>query len=232
LELWIIFIIAGLVAGFLAGLLGIGGGFVLVPVLLLVLPFAGVAEMVVAHFAIGTSLLCICVIAISSAWAHHSKRAIDWGLWRIMTPGLILGSLLGAAFASFLSGKILIIIFVGGALLTALYLLSGHRPVAHPGQSRWPFLIYGHFTGAISALIGIGGGSVLVPFLVYKGKPMVQSVATAAACGFPIALFGAFGYAVFDHQQRLHPFKRPAPLTRRCLVFPAKPVHQQGKAKL
>ncbi|TQV89120.1 sulfite exporter TauE/SafE family protein [Aliikangiella coralliicola] len=204
MELWVIFILAGLLAGFLAGLLGIGGGFVVVPVLIWALPAAGVSVEHVAHFAIGTSLLSICVTAISSARAHHKKQAVDWRLFAIIAPGLVIGSLAGAALAAVLSGRLLIIVFVTGAILTAIYLLSGHKPKAHPTESRWPFFSYGNFTGVVSALIGIGGGSVLVPFLVYKGKSMVQSVGTAAACGFPIALFGALGYGISGWQQKIN----------------------------
>ena len=196
MEFWLIFVLAGLVAGFLAGLLGIGGGFVVVPVLIFVLPHAGIAEAQVAHFAIGTSLLCICITSLSSTRAHHLKKAVDWHLFRLIVPGLVIGALAGSALASILKGDVLIVIFVTGAILTAIYLLSGHQPKTHTAQSGWSFFIYSNFTGVISSLIGIGGGSVLVPFLVYKGKSMVQSVGTAAACGFPIALFGAMGYAI------------------------------------
>ena len=203
MELWLIFIIAGLVAGFLAGLLGIGGGFVVVPVLIFVLPHSGIPFEYVPHFAIGTSLLCICITSLASTRAHHIKKSVDWNLFKLITPGLIIGTLMGATMASVLNGKVLIVIFVTGALSTAIYLLSGHQPKAHNGHSKWPLFAYANFTGAISSLIGIGGGSVLVPFLVYKGKSMVQSVATAAACGFPIALFGALGYAISGQQQVL-----------------------------
>lgn len=196
MEIWILFIFAGLAAGFLAGLLGIGGGFVVVPVLIFVLPLTDIPEEMLAHCAIGTSLLCICITAIASARAHHQKHAVDWNIFSIVAPGLIIGASAGAALASRLSGKGLLLIFVCGAMLTALYLLSGHKPGPHPEQKRWPFFAYANFTGGVSALIGIGGGSVLVPFLVYKGRPMVQAVGTAAACGFPIALFGALGYAI------------------------------------
>lgn len=203
MEVWIIFIIAGLAAGFLAGLLGIGGGFVVVPVLVFVLPRVGIALSDVAHFAIGTSLLCICVTSLASTWAHQKMRAIDWPLFKIILPGLIIGSLAGVALAAVLKGEILLLLYVGGAFATAFYLLSAHQPSPHPDQKRWPFIVYGHFTGVLSALIGIGGGSVLVPFLVYKGKDIVKAVATAAACGFPIALFAAIGYALAGEQKQL-----------------------------
>ncbi len=196
LEIIVIFIIAGCVAGFLAGLLGIGGGFVVVPVLIWALPLVGIDSSLVAHFAIGTSLLCICITSLFSSRAHHLKQAVDWSLVKTISPGLIIGANLGAYVAGVINGQWLIIIFVAGTFLTAAYLLSNHQPKAHPNQSYWPFFWYGQFTGVISTLIGIGGGSILVPFLVYKGKAMVKSVGTAAACGFPIALFGALGFAI------------------------------------
>ena len=196
MEFWGVFILAGLLAGFMAGLLGIGGGFVVVPVLIFALPNVGLSSEVTPHVAIGTSLLSICVTAMASTRAHHQRRAVDWELFRFIAPGLIIGALAGASLAAIVSGFWLTVTFVSGAMLTALYLISGHRPKPSVQNGRWPVFVYGQFTGLVSALIGIGGGSVLVPFLVYCGKSMVQSVATAAACGFPIALFGALGYAL------------------------------------
>lgn len=203
MDIWIVLVLSGLVAGFLAGLLGIGGGFIVVPVLLLVLPKFGIALAETPHFAIGTSLLCICITALFSSRAHHKKQAVDWRLFGVISPGLILGALLGSAIASMLAGKLLLLIFVTGALSTAIYLLSNHQPKPHTNQASWTFMVYGGFTGIISALIGIGGGSLLVPFLVYQGKAVVKAVGTAAACGFPIALFGALGYAYSGWGQAL-----------------------------
>ncbi len=195
MEIWLVFALTGLAAGFMAGLLGIGGGFVVVPLLLLVLPHVGIPLAEAGYFAIGTSLACICVTALSSAYSHHRRDAIAWQLWQPLTPGLILGSMLGTYFAALLAGPVLVVLFVLGALITAAYLLSGHRAQnANSPNSPWMLFAYAQFTGAISALIGIGGGSVLVPFLVYRGVTMVKAVATAAACGFPIALVATIGY--------------------------------------
>jgi uncharacterized protein len=179
----------------MAGLLGIGGGFVVVPLLLLILPTVGIDVERSGHFAIGTSLACICFTALSSSYSHHRKQAILWPLLAPLTPGLVIGALIGAYLAGLLAGPILILFFVVGALLTASYLLSGHKsPHSNSKPNWWLMFFYAQFTGIVSALIGIGGGSVLVPFLVYRGVPIVKAVATAAACGFPIALFGTLGY--------------------------------------
>jgi len=206
LETWLIFAVAGLLAGFMAGLLGIGGGFIFVPFLLLVLPQIGLEEHLIAHFAIGTSLGCISLTSISSAYAHHKKGAIIGQLLPYLVPSLLVGSALGSLLAGMIAGKYLVAIFAIGALITASYLLSGHQPQSRFHQaSKSIYFIYGCFTGIASALIGIGGGSILVPFLVYRGHPMVQSVATAALCGFPIALAASVGfiYTGWQHSQSI-----------------------------
>jgi len=190
-----IFALTGLLAGFMAGLLGIGGGFIVVPLLLLILPQVGIDQSSLVHFSVGTSLACICVTSLSSAYAHQRKQVINWSLLKPIVPGLVIGALLGSLLAGVINGSVLILIFVSGALLTAVYLMSDHQtPHASSNTSGFIYFFYGQFTGVISALIGIGGGSVLVPFLVYRGESMVKSVGTAAACGFPIALFGGVGF--------------------------------------
>jgi len=195
LDIWIIFALTGLLAGFMAGLLGIGGGFIIVPLLLLVLPQIGIDLSLLVHFSVGTSLACICITSLSSAYAHQRKQAINWSLMKPIVPGLILGAIFGSLLAGVIKGSILILIFVSGALLTAVYLMSDHQtPHANKPTNGFIYFFYGQFTGIISALIGIGGGSVLVPFLVYRGESMVKSVGTAAAGGFPIALFASVGF--------------------------------------
>lgn len=179
----------------MAGLLGIGGGFVVVPLLLMIFAQIGIESSLQVHLAVGTSLACICLTSLSSAYAHQKKRAINSSLLKPIVPGLIVGALMGSFLAGIIHGPILVLIFVSGALLTAAYLISGHQsPHTKTATANWMYFSYGQLTGVISALIGIGGGSVLVPFLVYRGQPMVKAVGTAAACGFPIALFGSFGF--------------------------------------
>ena len=194
MEIWIVFILAGLVAGFFAGLLGIGGGFVVVPVLIMVFTATGIAGEFNTHLAIGTSLLCICFTSIVSARSHHLQKAVDWRLFKLISPGLIIGSAIGAFAAAGMDGKYLTLFFIVGAILTAIYLLSNHQPKPQPEATNWPYFFFGIFTGCVSALIGIGGGSLVAPFLAFKGKSMVAAVGTAAACGFPIAVVGAAGY--------------------------------------
>ncbi len=203
MEIWLPLILAGLLAGFFAGLLGIGGGFIIVPVLLLLLPKIGIPDVVTPHFAIATSLLCICITALVSTRSHHLKSAVDWQVVKQLTLGLVIGAGLGALLASSINGKSLIIIFVCGALITATYLLSGHKPSSHSNPTKWHFWAYGNFAGGISSLIGIGGGSLIVPFLIYKGKAAAHAVGTAAACGFPIAFSGVLVYAYSGSQESI-----------------------------
>jgi uncharacterized membrane protein YfcA len=201
-EIWLIFAATGLLAGFMAGLLGIGGGFVVVPLLLIILPQMGFQNDVLTHFSIGTSLACIVITSLSSSLAHHKKQAINWLLLKPLVPGLVLGAFVGSLLAGVIKGEYLVLMFVIGALLTAVYLISGHQTYHSPNKtSGWLYFFYAQFTGVISSLIGIGGGSVLVPFLVYRGQIMVKSVGTAAACGFPIALVGCIGFIVSGWSQ-------------------------------
>ncbi len=202
MDIWIILAATGILAGFMAGLLGIGGGFVIVPLLLIILPEIGIERHLATHMSIATSLVCISITSLSSSFAHNRKNAIRWHLLKPLVPGLIIGALIGSALAGILKGSILVLVFVFGALLTAAYLVSGHKS-KHSQQktSSAIYFLYAQFTGIVSALIGIGGGSVLVPFLVYRGHPMVKAVGTAAACGFPIAVAGSLGFIYSGWQQ-------------------------------
>ena len=202
LPIWIIFPLTGLLAGFMAGLFGIGGGFIIVPLLVFVLPEIGIDKELVTHMAIGTSLACIVITSISSTRSHHLRNSVNWLLLKPITPGLIIGSILASKAASLVNGELLITIFVAGALITAIYLFLSKEQKAHSEKTNnkkngnLPYFLYANFTGFISTLIGIGGGSVLVPFYVYKGLKVHKAIGTAAACGFPIAIVGAAGYWV------------------------------------
>lgn len=207
MEIWLILAATGTLAGFMAGLLGIGGGFVIVPLLLMTLPQTGIDPRLATHVAVGTSLVCISFTSLSSSHAHNQKKAIDWTLLKPITPGLIIGALAGAAVAGVLKGPILVLIFVLGAITTAIYLLSGHQTKQVDRKtSAYVYFLFANFTGVISALIGIGGGSILVPFLVYRGRAMVKAVGTAAAGGFPIAVAGGLGF-IYEGWQETKPIE-------------------------
>jgi len=157
LNIWLVLAATGMLAGFMAGLLGIGGGFVIVPLLLIILPQIGVEQHLIAHIAVGTSLVCISFTSLSSSFAHNRKNAIIWVLLKPLVPGLIIGALAGSALAGVLKGSILVLVFVFGALTTAIYLLSGHQ-TKQVDRTTSPivYFLFANFTGVISALIGIG----------------------------------------------------------------------------
>jgi len=182
-------------AGLMAGLLGVGGGLVIVPVLLWVFGLLGFPSQVMMHMAVGTSLATIVLTSISSIWAHHRRGAVRWELVLQLTPGILLGAWIGALVADWMSGQwlrrvfALFVLFVGTRMLLGLRVRVGR---SLPGKAG--FWGVGGIIGAISALVGIGGGSLTVPFLHASGVDMRQAVASSSACGLPIALAGALGF--------------------------------------
>ncbi len=199
----------GVVAGFIAGLLGVGGGIVVVPVLYLLFTALGVPEEVKMHVAVGTSLSTIVFTSLSSLNAHNKKGAVDWDLFRSWAPGIIVGVLLGTGLAAFFSGKTLTGFFGVVALLVAawmafspthLQLFSG----LPTGIFKW--LVTG-VIGIVSALMGIGGGTLSVPTMTLSGYPIHRAVGTASAIGFLIGVPGTIGmiFGGWD-RQGLPPF--------------------------
>ncbi len=193
--LLIIYLALGAVAGTAAGLFGVGGGLVIVPTLIYTLQWQGVSTEVLTHLAVGTSLATIVVTSISSVQAHHKRGAVDWGIVRALTPGIILGSCLGAVTASYLSGPQLQLAFGCFVLLIAAQMGLGISASPHrelPGRAG--MFGAGSVVGWVSALFGIGGGSLTVPFLSWCNVMMQRAVACSAACGLPIAVFGSLSY--------------------------------------
>ncbi len=191
------YLLIGAVTGLAAGMFGIGGGLIIVPAMVLMLSLDGVSPTVVPHLAVGSALACIVVTALSASWVHHSKGSLRWPLlWR-MLPGLVLGAAAGALTAHMIDGSILQLLLGGCLGLVALQMWFPWQPLiqrAAPG--RWVLGLAGSLVGWLSALLGIAGGVLLVPFLSVYQVPLRQAIGTAAACGLPIALFGALGHAV------------------------------------
>lgn len=197
MEVLLIYPLLGLLAGLLAGLLGVGGGLVIVPALAFLLPAQGVDEAVAMHLAVGTSLATIVLTSVASIRAHHRRRAVRWDLAARLTPGLVGGVLIGAAVADRVPARGLSAIVGLFAVAMALQMALGGSPRsgrALPGPAG--STAAGGGIGLLSALVGIGGGSLTVPFLIWGNVAVRQAVGTAAACGLPIALAGAAGYVV------------------------------------
>ena len=191
------YLAVGAFAGLLAGLFGIGGGMVIVPVLVITFDSLGFSSAVLTHMAVATSLASIVFTSISSVRTHHQKKAVDWPIVKLLSVGILLGAVLGVLTADALSGAGLQIVIGISALLMAAQMGLGWRPKptrSIPGAGG--LATAGGGIGWASALFGIGGGSLTVPFLTWCNHPMQRSVATAAACGFPIALVGALSNVV------------------------------------
>jgi len=187
----------GAVAGTLAGLLGIGGGVIIVPVLALVFQHQGVAIDVLMHVSIGTSLATIVVTSLSSIRAHQKRGAIEWTVFKRITPGIILGGFLGSVIADLIPGAELRIVFAIFMFLVATQMMIAGTPAPHRTLPHTPGMLgAGVIIGTISALMGVGGGSMSVPFLTWCNVNIRKAVATSAAIGLPIALAGAAGFMI------------------------------------
>ncbi|ADJ27579.1 sulfite exporter TauE/SafE family protein [Nitrosococcus watsonii] len=191
----IAYLALGALVGTLAGLLGIGGGLVIVAVLVHLFSAQGIGNGLTMHMAIGTSQATIVMTSIAAIWAHHRQRGVLWPIMAAMASGIVLGALLGAVIAEALSGQVLKGLFGSFALLIAWRMgVDIHPAAVHSLPRRWILALMGALIGTVSALFGIGGGSLTVPYLVWHSIPMRNAVGTASACGFPLAVSGTCGF--------------------------------------
>jgi uncharacterized membrane protein YfcA len=195
---WGVYLALGALAGLLAGLLGIGGGLVLVAALVWLLPGQGVPAAQAVHVALATALASIVLTGLSSARAHHRRGSVLWITVAWLAPGLLLGGWLGSLLATHLDGGFLRAGIAVYCALAALQ-LALDWPKARAERADAPrgpaYAAAGGGIGALSALVGIGGGSMTVPLLVWRGVRPVRAVGTSSACGVVIALASAAGYA-------------------------------------
>lgn len=210
LESLLLSALVGIVAGLLSGTLGLGGGVVVVPALLVLFHVAGFDPATLAQQAVATSLACIVVTSISSVSAHYRHGALRKALILPLSAGIVLGAFAGALFASQVDGQLLMRWFGVLALVVAAQMLfTSGRVLAADEVERLPAtgwrVMAGTVIGAVSAMFGIGGGSMTVPLLGYWRVPIQQAVAASAACGLPIALAGSAGFIVGGWQVTLPP---------------------------
>jgi uncharacterized membrane protein YfcA len=185
----------GVTVGFLAGLLGVGGGLIIVPVLAFIYAGHQFPEAYVLHLALGTSLATIAFTSVSSFRAHHAHGAVNWRIWRQVTPGIITGTLLGSVLAAHLSTHFLKTFFVIFLYYVGTQMILDIKPKASRDLPALPGMFgAGTLIGAVSSLVGIGGGALSVPFMTWCNVKMHQAIGTSAAIGFPIALAGTVGY--------------------------------------
>src|SRR5947207_5674946 len=191
-------VVLGCFTGFLAGLLGIGGGMLMVPFMTLLLSQQGVPATLSVKMAIATSMTTILFTSISSVRAHHRRGAVRWDLVRTLAPGIVVGGLLsGAGVFALLKGTTLALVFAVFVAFSASQMLLDKKPHASrhmPGPGGR--FAAGGAIGFISGLVGAGGGFISVPFMTWCNVPMHNAVATSAALGFPIALANTVGYVI------------------------------------
>jgi uncharacterized membrane protein YfcA len=196
----LLFLVLGVIAGVLAGLLGVGGGLVLVAALAWLLPSVGVPQEAAMHAALASSLASIVLTAAASARAHNRRGSVLWPTVVWMVPGLLIGGWLGSGVAVRIDGDVLRWIVAIYCLLAAAQLTFGGprhvgaEAVAPPQGAA--MTLAGVGIGAVSAIVGIGGGSMTVPLLVWRGVAPVRAVGTSSACGVAIGLASAVGYAL------------------------------------
>lgn len=195
-----VFLGLGAIAGILAGLLGVGGGLVLVAALAWLLPGMGVPKEAAMHAALASSLASIVLTAAASARAHARRGSVLWPTVAWMVPGLLVGGWVGSGIAVHIDDDVLRWIVAGYCFLAAAQLIFGGSREAGgaeaPAPRGVPMTAAGVGIGALSAVVGIGGGSMTVPLLVWRGVVPVRAVGTSSACGVAIGLAAAIGYAM------------------------------------
>ena len=196
IEMILVMLAVGSIAGFIAGLLGIGGGMIIVPVVLWVLQMKGLGGIEHAqHLAVGTSFAIMVFTTFSSVMAQQRKGSVDWAVVRRMAPGMVVGVIIGSMLAKRLSNEALQIFFIVFVVLVALKTLTDAKPKptrSLPGPAG--LAAVGSLFGMASSWVGIGGGSLSVPFMLYCNVPVRTAVGTSAGLAWPIAVAGAVGY--------------------------------------
>ncbi len=194
-EAMMIYLATGALVGVLAGLFGVGGGLLVVPVLTSVFAWTLGDSPHVTHLAIGTSLATILLTSLASVRAHHRHGAVDWALVRQLAAGIFMGAFLGGWLSQFIPGRELAWVFAAIEAVIALYMIAAVTPRPHrqlPGATGQ--FAAGGVIGFLASLVGIGGGTLVTPYLVWHNIAMHTAIATAAACSLPVAAAGTLGY--------------------------------------
>jgi uncharacterized membrane protein YfcA len=187
--------VAGALVGFLAGLLGIGGGMTLVPILSALFAAQALAPEHTVHLALGTAMASIIFTSSASVRAHHQRGAVDWGIVRRLAPGMALGALLATLASGFVSQRALALSFAAIVYAGATQMLLGARPSASRGlPGTGGMLAVGTAIGVICGLVSAGGAFLTVPFMLFCRVPVLTAIGTAAAIGIPVAVVGTVGF--------------------------------------
>lgn len=201
---WIIFALIGVVAGVFSGLLGLGGGLIIVPALLAVFSWQGLPESQIMHMAVGTSLMTITVTSLSSMYAHHQHNNVNWLVVRSLSPGLIIGAIFGAGVATMLSNILLQQFFAIYVFAVAVRMWLPMLPSVETRLLNKSILVvFSIVAGSFSAIVGIGGGSLVVPYLVMAKLSIQRAIGSSAACGFPISAAAVISFMIFGQDQEI-----------------------------
>jgi len=190
---------AGLLAGFAAGIFGIGGGFVVVPALIIVLPLLGGDHSQYAHVAIGTSAATIIVPSIRSLRSHARRGAVEFEVLKTWAPGLTIGAALGVMLADRVDGHVLTMIFATGVLLMSVNFLVpklGSKVISDQMPIGMTRVSLAGGLGTFSSLLGIGGGTIAIMVMTLCGRSIHRAIATASGVGTLIAVPSAIGFAI------------------------------------
>lgn len=202
MESIIYYLGTGLAAGIFAGMLGIGGGVVAVPLLIMIFTAQDFPAEIVVHLAIGTSLTAIMFTSVSSAWAQHREGTVDWVLVRRLVPWLIVGAFLGAVAAHGWTSDRLLLALGIAEIAMAVQIAFNLQPASTPTSIlRWLKYPLAALIAWVSALVGISGGLFMVPLLLWEGLLLRKAIANSSACGVPIAVAGAIGFAVMGQAE-------------------------------
>jgi len=195
---WIIaFLALGLVVGFMAGLLGIGGGGIMVPILTSIFLAQGVPVDQVVHMALGTSMASIIFTSFASMRAHHKQGAVMWNVVKYMAGGVVIGTFAATFLATYMKSVQLAIFFSIFMAYVSIQMAIDKKPKPSRELSTPPSLFgVGSLIGIVSALVSIGGGSLTVPYLVWQNVDLKKAIATSAAIGFPLSIAGTVGYII------------------------------------
>jgi uncharacterized membrane protein YfcA len=197
MEWWLAYLLIGALVGFLAGLLGIGGGMIIVPLLVFVFSAKGFPEAHLMHAALGTALATILFTSLSSVTAHHRRSGVDWAIARAIAPGILIGGFVAPAIAAQLPTRPLAMFFTAFMFYAATQMFFRMQPKATrelPGPGG--LLAVGGIIGILSSLLAAGGAFLSIPFMTWCKVPLRRAIGTSAAIGFPIAAAGTIGYVL------------------------------------
>jgi len=214
---WLAYLALGLVVGFFAGMFGVGGGVIIVPLLVFLFTAQHFQTERVLHLALGTSLASIVFTNLSSMRAHHLRGVVRWDIVRVAAPAIVVGTFVGTLSADRMSSRYLAIIFTVFVFFSSLQMWQDRRP---RGTRTLPGTLglstAGLVVGALCSLVGVGGGILVIPLMTLCDVPMINAIGTSAALGLPISVGGALGYMITGLGQTELP-----PLSLGYVYFPA-----------